>query len=653
MKDDVSNSENRPEPEQQAKTVKKTDSGPNEPPSSNRAPENSEPLEPSDTDGLTNQSRSRKGFFPTPPANRSDDSHDGDRAQLPDRFPTADRTPKVGSKPSASSFDIQSNKPNTGSRNSFAGVPSAASDGPDPEVKESTVDTAKDATKNAAVQGGKRLATTGDLYTAGAEAARAATTKVLEDKAQSVPGLKQGLEKFNQHQEKVDKVQEAATKTALPVVLVSQVLVNPITWLLIGVMLLTAAAFSFSQVIGSNENAKGCADIGGSVAGLPEGSDVKGIVEQRNVIGTWLTSTNFKAAGNKPMTKEQAGAFVGNWQQESGLDPTASYGGVWKKTSTNADLLSRGSQGQPATGLAQWLGPRRFGLVKFAEEKNKKWNDIGLQLEYFKHELDGAEGQSLVAAGFFKGDKDVDELAAMVVHVFERSGENAGEPGFDNRIKYANEFMKTFEGGATITDSTETSGGSCSMDGGEGSFDNSDAASLAVSIAYPAAQYERSRVSPGDPNGVQNAPDAYKKAKKEAEKVSTDDTYSEGPGGELYASCDRFVATVTMLTMDKNIPWGSTTQQQSYLANSPKWKQYTKKNEAKPGDIWITKTNGHVVMYVGKVKGVDSIAHASYRSRVGAVSPASYLSPDLVDTMGRAYYGYHYIGGDSPTKSKK
>src|SRR5699024_11222107 len=40
---------------------------------------------------------------------------------------------------------------------------------------------------------------------------------------------------------------------------------------------------------------------------------------------------------------------------------------------------------------------------------------------------------------------------------------------------------------------------------------------------------------------------------------------------------------------------------------------------------------GHIVIYVGDVDGVDSIAHASIYSRVAGIGPSDYLDDGLVD----------------------
>jgi len=166
-----------------------------------------------------------------------------------------------------------------------------------------------------------------------------------------------------------------------------------------------------------------------------------------------------------------------------------------------------------------------------------------------------------------------------------------------------------------------------------------DTAKFAISIAYPRDQHASANVK-NDPYGADVATKKYLSAKHKALSIATS---PEGMRG-LFASCDRFVATVIINTTDRNFPWGSTTEQQNYLSNSSKWKQYTKKSEAQPGDVWVTRTNGHVILYAGKYQGIDTIVHASYLEFVGRVDNASYLNENMIDLGGRSYYGYHYVG---------
>jgi hypothetical protein len=69
----------------------------------------------------------------------------------------------------------------------------------------------------------------------------------------------------------------------------------------------------------------------------------------------------------------QAAALVGNMQVESGFSPNA----------YNA--------GEGAVGLIQWENERRANLNAFAAAQGKPSNDLGVQLDFIKHEMSGSE----------------------------------------------------------------------------------------------------------------------------------------------------------------------------------------------------------------------------------------------------------------------
>lgn len=434
-------------------------------------------------------------------------------------------------------------------------------------------------------------------------------------------------------------------------------IVNPVTYIVLAVMLVCSLLWSTLLVIGHNENIDGCVgqqgvDVGQAFVseqayGLPE--EQKKANAQK--VGAWLMSTSLTINGGKPFSREQAAGIIGNMWRESQMNPGAVQGGKLTSKVSNAEIKALNGAYASAVGLLQMTNDRMVKMVETADKMGVHWTDINAQLSFMKTELE-ADNRGLKAAGFYNPGQSVEDYTRIWNRKYEGSCDIIGNEtvgcaeshaGYDprkagaERVKYATDAAALLGGGGGVT-----SGGSCLMGN---DFDSSGAAALAISIAYPADQYNLSKVTGGDVMGMNNAPPAYKAAKAKAEKVpgSSDDTY--GSPGELYASCDRFVATVTKLTMDPQIPWGATQTQYAYLTqHTEKWKMYSKKSEAQPGDIWVTKGNGHIIMYVGKVKGVDSIAHASFQDRVGAISNASYLNENLVDTGGRAYAGFHFIG---------
>ena len=73
-------------------------------------------------------------------------------------------------------------------------------------------------------------------------------------------------------------------------------------------------------------------------------------------------------------------------RKKTGATPQGAAGllGVWQKES---NLSTKAKNPSGAYGLAQWLGSRYDALVTFAEKKGKEKNDLGLQLDFFIHEL--------------------------------------------------------------------------------------------------------------------------------------------------------------------------------------------------------------------------------------------------------------------------
>lgn len=470
-----------------------------------------------------------------------------------------------------------------------------------------------------------------------------AGTQMLADKAKeraqnSVVGaspeaVQKTVEMAQKATDLVVKAKSALVTAKGGIALFAATVADPVFWIVVLVILVVIALIvvivGAVQVIGRTENADGCGVAGDSSSdGIPA-KDTGNWIENATSAANWMMSTTFKFTGGKPLTLNQVAGIIGNWSQESNVNPKIVQVGSGLSTDMSNAALMKVSGGGKAVGLAQWDGARRTALAKFAEKQGKHWSEMQVQLEYLKTELDGYEGSGLAAGGFNDASKSAKEL----VLIFEEKFERAGKPNMENRYKGAEEFLAKYNGSGGYTGDT---GGSCLNDSG-GDVDASDLVALAVKLSY--ATSAESRVSSGDSWGKNKAKQEYKDAKKEAQKVGGKDGMTD-----LYASCDRFVATVIKLTTDKDIPWGSTAEQGTYLKNSSKWKQYTTKGEAKPGDIWITKKRGHVILYLGKVNGRDTIAHASYLSRVAALGDASYLSNNLVDTGGRAYYGYTFVG---------
>lgn len=151
-------------------------------------------------------------------------------------------------------------------------------------------------------------------------------------------------------------------------------------------------------------------------------------------------------------TDEQAAGWVGNFFQESGLNPARHQQG-----------------GGPGRGLAQWeVGARFEDLKAFANKRGKPWTDMQTQLDFVWYELQGTENK---AYKLIKATKTVEQAADAIVTWYER----AGKPG--NRHGPAREAFKRYAGktessdvdeGAALEGNSSSGTGNRNMGGGGG-----------------------------------------------------------------------------------------------------------------------------------------------------------------------------------------
>ena len=80
-------------------------------------------------------------------------------------------------------------------------------------------------------------------------------------------------------------------------------------------------------------------------------------------------------------TVEGLCGMIANFEQESQLNPSA---------------IERQHDPLSGHGIAQWTADRTTNLKNFASDRGKEWDDLGLQLEYLIHELNGSEKEALL-----------------------------------------------------------------------------------------------------------------------------------------------------------------------------------------------------------------------------------------------------------------
>ena len=163
----------------------------------------------------------------------------------------------------------------------------------------------------------------------------------------------------------------------------------------------------------------------------------------------FLTTTNFKGTGGKPFNAVQAAGALGNFPQESTLNPAA---------------VEPNGKGH---GLAQWTDDRWTKLQSLASTEGKTWSDLGLQLLMIQSELNDEPGFSAeggrLASQFAEFATVTDPARAS--YLFQQSYERAGVPAQQNRDSAAKAYYEKFKDSVTTTSTSGTgatpSGNAC------------------------------------------------------------------------------------------------------------------------------------------------------------------------------------------------
>ena len=131
----------------------------------------------------------------------------------------------------------------------------------------------------------------------------------------------------------------------------------------------------------------------------------------------------FKFFRRQGFSDAQAAAWVGNFQQESGLNPA---------------IIQPGGEGH---GLAQWGHGRFTALQNFAKSHDKPWTDMGVQLAFVMHELRGSES---AAYGPIKNAKTIEEATNAIGSKYERYGIKGDRSGPARQAfnKFAGKFAE-------------------------------------------------------------------------------------------------------------------------------------------------------------------------------------------------------------------
>ncbi|MFJ6157289.1 phage tail tip lysozyme [Pseudarthrobacter sp. NPDC092184] len=134
------------------------------------------------------------------------------------------------------------------------------------------------------------------------------------------------------------------------------------------------------------------------------------------------------------MPEENIAGILGNWSQESGVDPTSVEGiynepyqiGPRKQTAWDGNFTHIPGQSHGGIGLGQWSNGRTTMLMDYAKSKNLDWYTIKAQLAFM------AEGDSpgdvAVFKDMIKTSQGSPSAAALHFHdKWERSADNASQ----------------------------------------------------------------------------------------------------------------------------------------------------------------------------------------------------------------------------------
>jgi surface antigen len=122
----------------------------------------------------------------------------------------------------------------------------------------------------------------------------------------------------------------------------------------------------------------------------------------------------------KGSTAKGRAAHLGNLYIESArtFDPKTIQGNNSFKESIAKDP----SAGGYAFGIAQWDSERRVNLLKYAKKKDKKWNDLGIQLDFMLNH-DGSDSE--VIKKLLKKDDDIKGITEDIMNDWERAGDKS------------------------------------------------------------------------------------------------------------------------------------------------------------------------------------------------------------------------------------
>ncbi|QPM89159.1 phage tail tip lysozyme [Pseudooceanicola algae] len=150
---------------------------------------------------------------------------------------------------------------------------------------------------------------------------------------------------------------------------------------------------------------------------------------------------DFSATGNASPRGNRIGYVFGRLL-ERGVDPHLAAGFLGNfvaESGPGLDTAAIGDNGN-ALGMAQWNGPRRRELERFAQSRGKPATDLDTQIDFLFHELETSEAKPWAR---IREARDAGEAARLISDLFERPG----TPHLPRRLGAARSIMTQYSQG--------------------------------------------------------------------------------------------------------------------------------------------------------------------------------------------------------------
>lgn len=327
--------------------------------------------------------------------------------------------------------------------------------------------------------------------------------------------------------------------------------------------------------------------------------------------------------------EERNGAMYGYFEERLGVSREAAiyiaklenkngYGNIEGANSENCDLdcligisLDPERKEKLKIGAFGISGDDAYELLIKAKDMGKDWKDPAVQLDIVAEKISNA---GVDKVNILKDPMQSEQAIKTIAEIFGRTLSNTELNNIKKEVE--EEAKKTKDDKNEIKCVTMGSGlgksrihGGSAYDTSGGLYANFEGLDFTDIVTFmnsfatdkpvhpPIVGYKGNKPIYG--TGPENANAEYIAARKKAEEKSGTS------GGNYYASCDRFVATVVKaMEIDINFPWGGAATQINYMRNSKCWGEVNL-NDIESGDIvgWnpagknIYDGHGHVGIY--------------------------------------------------------